>query len=216
MIIKILSIPRSLYYNIKLFGIIKGCKIPILLSNHTKVYGINRRNIEVNNPKRFGVQIGFGGTVGIEENRHSYLVVGDTGKIVFDETAIFGAGSSIRVDSGICIIGKDFSCNKNCCIACDEQVVLGAGCLLGWNVSIRDADGHSIIYEGEIKKTSSRVEIGKNVWIAANVNILKGVLIPDNCVIGCRSCLTKKFTETNCLIAGYPAKILQRNITWKK
>ena len=54
------------------------------------------------------------------------------------------------------------------------------------------------------------------MWIAANVDILKGVHVGDGCVIGYRSCLTKSIEDEHCLIAGYPAKILKRNIFWER
>ena len=53
------------------------------------------------------------------------------------------------------------------------------------------------------------------MWIASFVDILKGVVIPDGCVIGYRSCLTGLYTSKNSLIAGYPAREIQGNIEWK-
>jgi acetyltransferase-like isoleucine patch superfamily enzyme len=43
-----------------------------------------------------------------------------------------------------------------------------------------------ITKDGFSKKefTTGSVTIGRNVWIAANVTILKGSVIGDNCIIG--------------------------------
>ena len=35
-----------------------------------------------------------------------------------------------------------------------------------------------------------------------------------DCVLAYNSCTMTNFNETNCIIGGYPAKILRRNINW--
>lgn len=56
------------------------------------------------------------------------------------------------------------------------------------------------------------VEIGRHVWIGKDVKIGKNVRIPDDCIIGWNSLVTKPFEQTNCIIAGSPAKIIKQNI----
>ncbi len=43
--------------------------------------------------------------------------------------------------------------------------------------------------------------------------ILKGVHIGNNVVIGAGSVVTKNVPD-NCVVAGNPAKIIEKNITW--
>lgn len=212
---KVLAIPRSLFLNIRLFGFFGGgYKCPIIFSNKTKVKGLKKNNIIVEN-KHFGVvTIGFGGTEGIQENKTSIIIKG--GSIIFKGKAEIAMGVSIRIDVGNLVFGDNFSCNKNCFIACSDRIVIGDNVLLGWNVNVRDNDGHIIYINGERKKSSKTVHIGNNVWIASYVDILKGVVVPDGCVIGYRSCLTNKYVSNNSLIVGYPAKEIQYNIEWKR
>ena len=42
-----------------------------------------------------------------------------------------------------------------------------------------------------------------------NSTILKNTSIPDGCIVGCCSVVTKSFDMKNCAIAGNPAKILR-------
>ena len=49
-----------------------------------------------------------------------------------------------------------------------------------------------------IEKTGN-VEIGKNCWIAANVTILKGTSIGDNCVIG-TGCVVKGLIPSSSIV----------------
>lgn len=211
---KIMGIPKSILYNIRIFGIIKGITLPILFSNNTKLYGIRKNSIVISTNKS-RIFIGFGGTAGINASKHTEIILGKTGKIVFNGNAIFSSGTVVRVDNGICTFGDNFNCNKNCFISCAESITFGNDCLLGWNVNIRDSDGHSIFENHKQQVSKKSVNIGNNVWIASNVDILKGVFIGNNNVIGYRSCVTKSIFEEHCLIAGYPAKVLKRNIEWK-
>lgn len=211
---KVISIPKSFIYCCVLFGW-GGVKLPILFSCNTKVVGLRKGAVELKQPNR-RISIGYDGSNGIAAFRNTKIIIGNNGKIVFGGSAFIGSGSTIRVDSGVCTFGDRFSCNTNCFISCTEKVTFGEGCLLGWNVNIRDSDGHSIISEGKRKSALKPVDIGNNIWIAANADVLKGVKIADGCVVGYRSCVTKSITEENCLIGGYPAKIIRNNIAWER
>lgn len=201
-------------YNITLFGI-EGFKLPILFSNNVKIKGLRRNCIKVNHNKG-RVFCGLNGVDGIQPSKKTTLIIGKMGGIEFKGDAFIASGTTIRVDKGICTFGENFSCNTNCFISCTEKVTFGNNCLLGWNVNIRDSDGHSIFSEGVKKESLKSVKIGNNVWIGANVDILKGVTIADFNVIGYRSCVTKSINEQHCIIAGYPAKIIKKGIKWER
>lgn len=180
-IVKILSIPKSVYINLKVFDFKTAIKLPILVSYNTKLIGINKGS--------------------------------------FNGLAQFSKGNSIRVGANATlIIGNNFAANKECSIICDGNMKIGNDVLLGWKVNIRDADGHSV-YDNITKiknPIQKNVTIGNHVWIASYVDILKGVEIKDNSVIAYRSCVLSKFHKSNCIIGGYPAKILRENINWEK
>jgi len=61
---------------------------------------------------------------------------------------------------------------------------------------------------------AKNVTIGNHVWVGAHASILKGSVIPNNCVIATRSVITKVFNESHAVIAGIPAKIVKHNIDW--
>ena len=66
------------------------------------------------------------------------------------------------------------------------------------------------------KDNCKEVIIGNHVWIASDVQILKGSVIADGSVVGCHSVVLGKFQEPSVLVGGYPARVLQKNVTWKK
>ena len=95
-------------------------------------------------------------------------------------------------------------------------VTIGDGCLFSNNVIFGPSDAHRI-FDAETKLRINRpqdIKIGARVWVGEHVSILKGVTIPDGCVIGTRSLVNKPFTEPNCIIAGNPAKVVRRGVNW--
>lgn len=69
---------------------------------------------------------------------------------------------------------------------------------------IMNRDGHHIIDQKtkEVLNPIKNVKIGKHCWICQHTLILKGAEIPDNCVIGARSVVSKKLDQSNCVYAG--------------
>ena len=162
------------------------------------------------------VQFGFGGSVGVPSASAGILAIAPHGKLCLKGKAIFSRGTALRIGDGICTIGDDFYCNANCQVFCDQEVSFGDRALLGCSVEIRDGDGHRIYHNGKEKPSTKPIHIGEHVWLAVGVNILKGAVVADHSVVGCRSCVTSVFDKPHVLIAGVPAKIIQEDIDWEK
>lgn len=113
-------------------------------------------------------------------------------------------------------LGDNFSSNYGLLISCGESISFGANCLLGWNCTFIDGDGHSIFdSEGNRMNPTRRIVIGNHVWISAKASCLKGTRIADNCVVGFNSMCSKEYEDSNCLLAGMPARVCKENINWK-
>lgn len=81
-----------------------GVKCPIIFSNDTKITGLKRNKILMDE-KKFGiVSIGFHGSEGLEKNRTSIII--KEGIIRFKGKANLSSGTSIRVDAGNLIFGN--------------------------------------------------------------------------------------------------------------
>lgn len=215
----IISFPKTIYFNFKVLPLKMAMKLPIIISFNVKIKGIYKNCIEIsNNNVKFGmIKIGFFGSEAINSEKGLvYLNKKEKGKLIFCGKAKFSEGIRIFNNSGTTIFGENFSSNKNCFISCDKKITFGKSVLLGWNISIRDSDGHSIILNGEEKENKKDVFIGDNVWICSNVNILKGTNIGSNSVISYGSLVVGLKTLNNALIGGYPAKTIKENISWKK
>ena len=112
---------------------------------------------------------------------------------------------SLRLRKGSVLnIGKNVSFNNNCTLTCRGKISIGDDTNIGPNCAIfdHDHDYRSSDRKGNFKVGS--ITIGKNVWIGANVTILKDSVIGDNCVVGAGSVVKGKYRE-NTVIAGNPA-----------
>jgi len=96
-------------------------------------------------------------------------------------------------------------------------ITIGSDCLISWKVDVRCGDGHPIVDQatGEIINPARPIVIGNHVWLAANVQILKGVTIGEHSVIGSHSLVTHD-VPPHAVAAGVPAKVLRENITWHR
>jgi len=95
-----------------------------------------------------------------------------------------------------------------------RSIIIGKNSGLGANASVYDTDFHAVDSGGRLVQRNiaaaeaKPVEIGDDVWVAANVLILKGVLIGSGAVIGAGSVVTSGIPE-NALAAGNPARVLR-------
>ena len=101
-------------------------------------------------------------------------------------------------------------CNGN------GNISIGDNCIMSWGILIRVGDWHTI-YDIQTKKTlnpNKDVIIGNHVWCGSESSLSKGAVIPDNCVVGAKTLVTKAFKEPNCIIVGIPAHVVKTNIGW--
>lgn len=97
-------------------------------------------------------------------------------------------------NKGAIIVGERTSFNYGCVLIAHERIEIGRGCLFGPNVHVYDFDHgmsqNGIMYRDQPTTTAS-VRIGDNVWLGANVVVLKGVTIGNNVVIAANSVVRK-------------------------
>lgn len=211
-----LSIPKTIYFNLRVLPFKKAIKLPIIISNSVQIKKIYKNCIDIKNDeiKPFMIKIGFSGSKAIRNQRGMiYLNKKKGGKLVFEGKAKFSSGITLYNNSGTTCFGENFIANKNLFISCDSKITFGKDCLLGWNIDIRDSDGHKILPGN---KVSREIKIGNHVWICAKVDILKGNNIGDDCIVAYNSCLTGIVCGNNKLIGGYPAKIIKEDVNWEK
>lgn len=90
-------------------------------------------------------------------------------------------------------------------IWCFHSITIGNNVRIGANTLIIDGDAHF----DDIRTPSPQpIVIEDNVWLGANVVVMKGVRIGENTVIGMNSVVTKSI-PANCIAAGNPCKVIR-------
>lgn len=122
-------------------------------------------------------------------------------------------------------------------ISSRSKITIGKNFLTSWNVFIQDFDPHpvnSILRSKQVDHMATNffpsfgikpepipfefdfpqaeIVIGDNAWLGANVTILKGARIGDNCIIATGAVVIRGEYPSNSILAGNPAKIVKSNI----
>jgi len=155
--------------------------------------------------------------------------------IQVDDLAILirGSGNLIEIEEGVILescrievwardgrirIGKNTRIMGACLIVAESNtgISLGEGCLIATGVEFRTGDGHAIHNKATGARTNpgASIRVGDRVWLAKDVLVLKGAVIPDGSVVGARSTVTKDLPEANGVYAGSPATLKRSGICW--
>ncbi|PWM64670.1 MAG: acyltransferase [Clostridiales bacterium] len=126
-------------------------------------------------------------------------------------------GAKLRVHSTASIrnaqnitVGENSHINYNCCVWCGENahITLGDNLLMGPGVKIFNTN-HGLSREKPMtfqESSEADIVIGNDCWLGANTIILKGVKIPDGCVIAAGAVVSKPLEEAYAIYGGIPAK----------
>lgn len=211
------DLPKTIYFNFKIFDFNVAIKLPIRIKYNVKIGKLTKGSIEI--PKkynRFMIKLGYFGTEFVPSNR-SYISIKNDGKLIFNGECNIAQGFSIFIDNGKLEIGKETYFNKNLLIQCEQKISIDKNALIGWNVSIRDTDGHFVQSNNSTNSYQEQVIIGKDTWLAADSTILKGSIISNGSIVGCNSLVAGyKCIEDNTLIVGVSAKPKKTNILLRK
>ena len=90
-------------------------------------------------------------------------------------------------------------------ICCFNSIKIGRNVRVGANSVIMDSDFHN---DDARVGRAKPIQIDDNVWIGANVIVMKGVHIGENCLVGLNSVVTKDI-PANSIAAGVPCKVIK-------
>lgn len=152
------------------------------------------------------------------ENENGFMSVGCSNYPIRDAKFYIEENSRIIIGQNCQLKSRNLTMTANGSYEEPAVIKLGNGVFVGPNAIIRTSDGHTMIDSetGEPLNPTENVEIEDNVWITSNCIILKGSHISKGSIVGAGSIVNKKFEEENILIAGVPAKIIKRSVTWDK
>lgn len=126
---------------------------------------------------------------------------------IYPDVMLFG--------DGLIEIGDNVSIGNGTLIYASKSggVSIGADTQIAGQCYIIDTDhginGGKLIREQD--NTSAPIKIGQDVWVAANVTILKGSIIADGAIIGAKG-LVKGLIPKNAIAVGIPAEVKKYRI----
>ncbi|WP_148630436.1 acyltransferase [Bacillus sp. E214] len=213
-ILLILGIPKTIYFNFKYLSFKDAIKFPIILSSRVLLYKTSGK-VTINAPIKPGmIRLGFGG-VRIFDRRHSRSVWYLQGNITFKGKANLGYGTRLSV-FGDLTFGDNFAISAQTQIVCNHKITFGDGVIIGWDCLFMDSDAHWILNESNQRTNKPKeIIIGDRVWIGARCTVNKGTKIANDVVIATSSVVYGTHETPNSILGGNPVRIIKEGITWE-
>ncbi len=151
------------------------------------------------------------------------LQIGRNAAVHFGRWVWIGHDTKIRCHEGEVRIGDKTVLGQECTISAYQHVSIGEQCIIADRVMMIDFD-HSVAeverpirLQGIYKRD---VRVGNNVWIGYGAQILRGVTVGDNAIIGASAVVTKD-VPANAVVAGSPARVIRmreepKTLSWPK
>ncbi len=139
------------------------------------------------------------------------LQTGRKGQIRFGRFAWIGHGTKIRCHEGIVEIGAKTVIGQEVTISAYQRVRIGEECVIADRVMFIDFDHVVVDPEKPIRLQGiykRDVVVGSNVWIGYGAQLLRGVSVGDNAVIGASAVVTRDI-PANAVVAGSPARVVR-------
>lgn len=147
-------------------------------------------------PKRFcyNIVLRFGKSVSISAAKKTKITLGKN-VYVGDHSDIYALnGGKLQIGNGVHI-------GKRNMVICHDSIVISKGTIMAPDVKIYDHDHKMSGNKIETKKyVTSPVFIGEDCWIGANVVILRGTKIGNNCVVGAGCILKGEYPDNSIII----------------
>jgi acetyltransferase-like isoleucine patch superfamily enzyme len=150
------------------------------------------------------------------------LEVGRSARLRFGRWVWVGHGTKIRCHEGEVSIGDKTVLGQECTISAYQQISIGEQCILADRVMLIDFDHNVSEVERPVRVQGiykRDVRVGSNVWIGYGAQILRGVTIGDNSIVGAGSVVTKD-VPANAVVGGAPARLIRmrdapQTLRWK-
>jgi acetyltransferase-like isoleucine patch superfamily enzyme len=173
-----------------------------------RIRGVLRRRVGLALTRLRHPRVAFGPRCDVRSGVR--FAVGRGAVVRFGAGCVLDHGFTLE-STGRLVVGDRTVFGHHCTVAAERSLVIGANCLFGELVSIRDHD-HSfdrsdvgILYQG---RSTAPVVIGDDVWVGAKATITRGVTIGEGAIVGAHAVVTHDL-PAGCVAVGVPARILR-------
>lgn len=156
-------------------------------------------------------------------------IFGDNNTVSIDENFCVGVNLFVTLGSPSPLYGKveNVSCSIGKNVRMEDvaittynshnNITVGDNCLFSLKVNLFNTDGHPM-YDAanNLINFTKDMSIGDGCWIGYGSTLLKGSVLPKGTIVGWGSVVCKRFSKSNCVVAGNPAAMVKENVFWSK
>lgn len=212
------AVPRSVWFNFRWLPWEQALTLPVWIAPNVRVKSMWRGGMVLADARFNSCHIGFHCADAVDcYGVHTIVCVKPGGRWLVESGLHVGRGAIVNVNSeGVLRTGRNFAVSGTTGIVCSKSVSIGDDVQFSWNSLVMDSDAHRVYdVDGKWVNEPRDVIIGSKVWVAANVTIMKGSVIGDNCVVACNSMVNRAIGESDCVIAGVPARKVKDIWGWE-
>ncbi|OJF98467.1 acyltransferase [Pararhizobium antarcticum] len=163
-----------------------------------------------NNRIQIPASTSFRGHIFVQGNNVT-VTIGEHCRLAAD-IVVKGSNQTVTIGEGTTFASVYLLCIEA------SHIRIGRWCMFSREIEVRTSDAHSLLDRktGKRLNPAASVTIGDHVWVGVGSIINKGTTIADDCVVGAKSFVNKPFAESGSLIAGVPAKVIKKGVTWHR
>jgi len=136
----------------------------------------------------------------------------DNDGITIGNGVFIGRGTIFNCKNGNIILNDYVNMGFNCHIVSVNQVKLGDNALIAANCYLIGGTQKSErldVSHIEQEQESKGIELKENIWLGANVQVMDGVTIGRDSIVGTSAVVNSNIPD-NCTAVGIPAKVIKR------
>lgn len=145
-----------------------------------------------------------------------FLMLEPGSKIVFHGKCRFAFDTAIRLTRNALLeLENNVRVGDAVKIMSENKIYIGENSEITFNSQIIDTNFHYMqdTENLNIHRKTYPVIIGKNNWIGNHTSIMKGTVLPNDCIVASGSLINKDYSqESNVILAGSPAKVVKKNV----
>jgi acetyltransferase-like isoleucine patch superfamily enzyme len=207
------AIPKTIYFNFKYFRFRDAIRFPVWVSHRVHLMRMGG-TVAIDGPVEFGmVRFGFAEN-NLANPGHDRCTWDVLGNVIFKNGLVLALGTKIAMQKkeGRLTFGRNNMFNANNHIGCDLSITFGDYLRVGWENLILDTPYHDMKANGQLLNAPAPIVIGNHVWITTRCGIFQGTELADGSVVSYGSVLSRKYTQPNSMIMGYPGKVVLEGV----
>lgn len=202
------NIFRTLWFNLRAFGMRKGLKLPVYVYGRVKVYKMGK--IDIKCPLKRGIlKLGMN----YDDTALPYLIWKNMGTIELHGKTWIHQGCRV-MNRGVMVFDGGDIISHACVFDIRNRIEFGKNVSVGYASEFTDSDVHYMVdVESRTVKPNSRpIRIGSFNWLGSHTFVKKGTVTPDYTIVASpNAVLLKDYSKDVApysILAGSPACVV--------